>query len=181
MRRHFTVTGFVVHQGKTVLHWHRKLGMWLPPGGHIEPDEDPVQAVLREIWEETSLEAEVLPLYRPLAFARPTQLPPPVTILIEDIAEANNPHQHIDLIYFCRPRFGTAGGYGQASIQGGHRGLPLLSPPDPETVVMWVDEAALKERAGLTPVPSGQSLAIPEDVCLLALEAIAAERDYAGA
>ena len=36
---------------------HRKLGMWLYPGGHIEADEDPVQAVLRlvapggEPWE----------------------------------------------------------------------------------------------------------------------------------
>ena len=42
--RHFTATGFVVHEGATLLHWHPKVKMWLPPGGHIEPNEDPVQA-----------------------------------------------------------------------------------------------------------------------------------------
>ena len=47
--RHLTVTGFVVHEGLVALHWHQKLAMWLPAGGHIEANEDPVQAVLREI------------------------------------------------------------------------------------------------------------------------------------
>ena len=39
--RHFTVAVFVVRDGKVLLHWHRKLGMWLPPGGHIERGELP--------------------------------------------------------------------------------------------------------------------------------------------
>ncbi len=34
--RHFTVAVFVVWGGKVLLHLHRKLGMWLPPGGHID-------------------------------------------------------------------------------------------------------------------------------------------------
>ena len=159
MIRHFTVTGFVVSEGKTVLHWHRKLGMWLPPGGHIEPNEDPVQAVVREVHEETGLEAEVLPLCQSLPFERPGQLPPPVTILVEDIPESGNPHQHIDLIYFCRPRSGTE-----------------LAPPDPEDVVLWVDEAALMEGATLPLADCDRPLLVPEDVRLLALQAIAAER-----
>jgi len=29
--RHFTVAVFVVHGGRVLLHWHRKLEMWLPP------------------------------------------------------------------------------------------------------------------------------------------------------
>ena len=53
--RHFTATGFVVHRGRVALHWHPKVKAWLPPGGHIEANEDPVQAVLREIEEETGL------------------------------------------------------------------------------------------------------------------------------
>ena len=57
MERHFTVSGFVSQAGKTALHWHR-LGLWLPPGGHIEADEDPIQAVLREVQEETGLAAD---------------------------------------------------------------------------------------------------------------------------
>ena len=41
--RHFTATGFVVYMDATLLHWHPKVKMWLLPGGHIEPNEDPVQ------------------------------------------------------------------------------------------------------------------------------------------
>ena len=44
MTRDFTVATFVVHEGKVLLLWHRKLGMWLPPGGHIEPNELPDEA-----------------------------------------------------------------------------------------------------------------------------------------
>jgi len=36
--RYFTVAVFVVWEGKVLLHFHRKLGMRLPPGGHIERD-----------------------------------------------------------------------------------------------------------------------------------------------
>src|SRR3712207_2907004 len=53
--RHFTVSVFVVWEGKVLLHFHRKLGMWLPPGGHIERDELPDDAALREVYEETGL------------------------------------------------------------------------------------------------------------------------------
>ena len=47
--RHFTSTGFVIQDGATLLHWHAKVKAWLPPGGHIMNNEDPVQAVLREV------------------------------------------------------------------------------------------------------------------------------------
>ena len=80
----------------------------MPPGGHLEPDEDPVTAVLREIGEETGLTAEVLPLAPTFAFAYPGQVAPPFTILLEDSAEPGQRHQHIDLIYFCRPADGSA-------------------------------------------------------------------------
>ena len=46
MIRHFTATGFVINGDATLLHWHHRVQAWLPPGGHIEPNEDPVQAVL---------------------------------------------------------------------------------------------------------------------------------------
>src|SRR3712207_2453622 len=51
--RHFTVAVFVVWEGMVLLHLHRKLGMWLPPGGHIERDELPDNAAIREVYEET--------------------------------------------------------------------------------------------------------------------------------
>ena len=31
--REFTVAVFVIHDGQVLLHWHRKLQRWLPPGG----------------------------------------------------------------------------------------------------------------------------------------------------
>jgi len=46
MMRHFTATAFVVDGPRTLLHWHKRLQQWMPPGGHIEADEDPAQAVL---------------------------------------------------------------------------------------------------------------------------------------
>lgn len=104
--RHFTVTGFVSHEGRTALHWH-KFGIWLPPGGHVEADEDPLQAVLREVREETGLDVEVIPAGSRFAYADPPQLPAPVTIGVYDITNGDGqlarPHQHIDLIYFTRP------------------------------------------------------------------------------
>ena len=47
--RHFTVTAFVVCGDSVALHWHPKVKAWLPPGGHIEPTEDSVQAVFRAL------------------------------------------------------------------------------------------------------------------------------------
>jgi 8-oxo-dGTP diphosphatase len=40
---------------------HRKSGLWLPPGGHVEADEDPHQAVIREAREELGIAAELHP------------------------------------------------------------------------------------------------------------------------
>jgi 8-oxo-dGTP pyrophosphatase MutT (NUDIX family) len=57
--RHFTVAVFVVWEGKVLLHRHRKLGMWLPPGGHIEEGELPDEAAVREVWEETGVRVEL--------------------------------------------------------------------------------------------------------------------------
>ena len=58
--RHFTATGYLVSGDALLLHWHAKVQAWLPPGGHVEPNEDPVQAVLREVLEETGIAAEVV-------------------------------------------------------------------------------------------------------------------------
>ena len=40
---------------------HRKSGLWLPPGGHVEDGEDPHQAVVREAREELGIAAEFHP------------------------------------------------------------------------------------------------------------------------
>jgi 8-oxo-dGTP pyrophosphatase MutT (NUDIX family) len=58
--RHFTVAVFVVWEGKVLLHLHRKLGMWLPPGGHIEKNELPNEAAVREVLEETGIRVRLV-------------------------------------------------------------------------------------------------------------------------
>ena len=104
LARHFTATAFVVHDGHVALHWHPKVKAWLPPGGHINDNEDPVQAVLREIEEETGLKAEVVALGPRLELDYPAQVAPPLTIMVEDIHDLDQGHhQHIDMIYICRP------------------------------------------------------------------------------
>ena len=98
--RHFTVAAFVVRDGKVLLHWHRKLGMWLPPGGHIEVNELPDEAAVREVLEETGVEVELLGERRD-DVEDPVQLHRPAGVQLEDIGPG---HQHIDLIYFARPQ-----------------------------------------------------------------------------
>ena len=100
--RDFTATTFVVHEGRTLLLHHRKLGMWLPPGGHIDPHELPDRAAVREVREESGLEVELLSQGRMLGPVR--ILPQPYCILLEDIRPG---HQHIDLIYFARVSGGS--------------------------------------------------------------------------
>ena len=96
--RHFTVAVFVVLEGKVLLHWHRKLGMWVPPGGHIEKGELPDDAALREVFEETGV-AVALVGERREDVEEPVQLHRPAGVQLEDIGPG---HQHIDLIYFAR-------------------------------------------------------------------------------
>lgn len=55
---HFTASGFVASpDGREVLLLHHeKIGKWLQPGGHIEPDDESIEgAMRREIEEETGL------------------------------------------------------------------------------------------------------------------------------
>ena len=155
MERHFTVSGFLSHEGRTALHWHR-LGLWLPPGGHIQPDEDPIEAVVREIEEETGLAATVVPTTRLYPHELPRQLPPPVTIGVYDIDEPGSPHQHIDFVYFTRPASGAA-----------------LALPDNGEGWRWVDAETLRTAGVVLDGPAGPA-SVPEDVRRLALDAIAA-------
>jgi 8-oxo-dGTP pyrophosphatase MutT (NUDIX family) len=59
---HLTASAFVVHPetAQVLLHHHRRLGRWLQLGGHIEPEESPAAAALREAHEESGLEALAL-------------------------------------------------------------------------------------------------------------------------
>jgi 8-oxo-dGTP pyrophosphatase MutT (NUDIX family) len=55
-RLELVVAGCVVRNHRVLLIWHKKHNEWLPPGGHIEQNESPNDAVLREVMEETGLD-----------------------------------------------------------------------------------------------------------------------------
>jgi ADP-ribose pyrophosphatase YjhB (NUDIX family) len=95
--RHFTVAVFVVHAERVLLHYHRKLGKWLPPGGHVEDNELPDHAARREVLEETGFRVRLIG-GRGLEISEPAQLVVPAGIQVEDIYPG---HQHIDLVYFA--------------------------------------------------------------------------------
>lgn len=55
---HFTASALVVDasRARTALVHHRKLGLWVQPGGHLDPGEEIETAALREVREETGLD-----------------------------------------------------------------------------------------------------------------------------
>ncbi|MDQ3455336.1 MAG: NUDIX domain-containing protein [Actinomycetota bacterium] len=57
---HVTGSAFVVGPRGVVLLLHRRLGVWVQPGGHLDPDETPWDAARREAHEETGLDVAFL-------------------------------------------------------------------------------------------------------------------------
>jgi len=97
----FTVVAYVVYRTKVLLIHHKELNKWLPLGGHIELDEDPEQALFREVKEESGLEIVVLgekPVVQPV---RRKFLYAPVFLDIHDISDT---HRHIGMIYFAKAK-----------------------------------------------------------------------------
>ena len=97
----FTVAIFVVHDGKVLVIYHRKLNKWLPLGGHIELDEDPEIAALREAKEESGLDVELIGERPPTTEAGTRALIAPRFLDIHRISET---HEHIGMIYWARPK-----------------------------------------------------------------------------
>lgn len=140
----FTVAIFVVQHGKVLLILHRKLGKWLPLGGHVELDEDPETAALREALEESGLEVELLG-------ERPPTTEPGTRALIAprflDIHRITDTHEHIGLIYWARPRNGSL-----ALAEAEHHDIRWCSSEELETLqppmsnaVKWYCRKAIEE------------------------------------
>lgn len=64
-----TASGFIIRtdfdEPKLVLHKHKKLGVYLQFGGHVELDENPWQAVCHELLEESGYEMSQLKILQP--------------------------------------------------------------------------------------------------------------------
>lgn len=143
----FTVAIFVVHDGKILLVHHRNLDKWLPLGGHIELDEDPEIAALREAKEESGLEVELLG-------ERPPTTSPGTRALIAprflDIHRITVTHEHIGMMYWARPKNGKL----SLSADEHHdirwcsaSDLDKLRPPMTDAV-KWYCRKALEEVEG---------------------------------
>jgi 8-oxo-dGTP pyrophosphatase MutT (NUDIX family) len=107
-----TVAVFVNQKEKTLLLHHKKLNMWLPPGGHVESHESPDMAALREVKEETGLDIALEGGVYPCNSAAGSHilsgeygdmengLTIPMGVQLEEIGET---HHHIDFVYFSSP------------------------------------------------------------------------------
>jgi 8-oxo-dGTP pyrophosphatase MutT (NUDIX family) len=93
----------VVRDGKVLLLWHEKLGIWLYPGGHNEEDETPEQTAIRETLEETGMKIKITdPEERKLMKSEEaSELPRPFKILLEDVPYKTGHHTHFDMVYLA--------------------------------------------------------------------------------
>ncbi len=84
---HVTSSAFVVSERGVILHRHLRLGIWVQPGGHVDPGETPEQAAVRETLEETGLVVQ--------------HLTPPRLFHV-DVHPGPAGHTHFDLRYVVR-------------------------------------------------------------------------------
>lgn len=94
---HVTGSGVVVGRRGVVLLQHKRLGIWLQPGGHIDPGETPWEAAQRETVEETGLDVEFIdPADRQLLAVAAGAAPP---VLHVDVHAGGRGHTHLDVRY----------------------------------------------------------------------------------
>jgi 8-oxo-dGTP pyrophosphatase MutT (NUDIX family) len=99
--RHFTASALVFDPDleHVLLVNHNKVGRWLYPGGHVEPNQTPAEAAVRETEEETGIRATII---EGPAFAHPAVAAhaAPYAILEMLVTDAKiGEHQHIDFVY----------------------------------------------------------------------------------
>jgi 8-oxo-dGTP pyrophosphatase MutT (NUDIX family) len=105
-QREFTATVYIVEQERVLLIHHRKFNKWMAPGGHIEPNETPAEAAVREAREETGLEIQLHTqenVWVDCVNAR--SMPRPYLCLLEEVPpQGTRPyHQHMDLVFIGYP------------------------------------------------------------------------------
>jgi 8-oxo-dGTP pyrophosphatase MutT (NUDIX family) len=100
----YVVNAWIVNKGRVLLVFHKGAQTWLPIGGHIELNENPDQALFREIKEECGLDVEVVggevsPDYPTTSTKKLLITPASV-----DMHPMKGGHQHVALEYFARAK-----------------------------------------------------------------------------
>ncbi len=99
MKTDLVVTGYIIHANKVLLVHHRKLDLWLAVGGHIDENETPDQALLREIKEEVGIDAEILSVSDlPREGNVKYNLATPFYVNVHSVGD----HDHCSLFYVCK-------------------------------------------------------------------------------
>lgn len=103
MDRHFTVSIFIVHEDKVLLHLHKKAKKILPLGGHIEVNELPEEACIREALEESGLDISLfnpvkIELKKSCELSGEKLLVNPMHTIF---GEVTPDHYHIDFVYYA--------------------------------------------------------------------------------
>ena len=83
---------------------HKKLGRWLQPGGHIESFENPAEAAIREVLEETGIDIGFLKNGIKRIDKDGSFLPVPDFIMEQTIPSYQDQpeHFHIDIQYVVK-------------------------------------------------------------------------------
>ncbi|MGC9117803.1 MAG: NUDIX hydrolase [Thermoproteus sp.] len=102
MRKCVVASGILIEDGRALVVYHEKLGVWLYPGGHVEPDETPSEAVVREFREETGLVVEPVGPVRGISSGDVVEEPLPFAILRETVRYPDEIHIHYDLVFLVR-------------------------------------------------------------------------------
>lgn len=111
-RTHVTASAIVIGRRGVLLHKHKRLGLWLQPGGHIEAGELPWDAARRETVEETGLTVAIAAPAVTMAAPAVTMAAGAVTVAAPadagaaapplvhvDVHSGGRGHRHLDLRY----------------------------------------------------------------------------------
>ena len=99
----YTVTCMILHptEPKILLINHKTLNTWLPVGGHIELNEDPDEALAREVQEECGLPIKMISTRHDGEYPDTKMLLRPETVDIHTFGEIGH-HAHVNFGYHAR-------------------------------------------------------------------------------
>lgn len=103
-RIEYVATAIIIRDDRMLLVHHKKLNLWLPPGGHVEEGELPSECVVREVKEETGLDVEIVNKTPAVVSDHAIPFPTADWTQLEDI---QGTHCHYDFVYRCNILGGT--------------------------------------------------------------------------